>query len=1700
MRQAQQFLNERDKALASLENLSAKRNNTPIIERRATSPTRRNKDKLKAVDSDLEIENEENSDNVVWETHKVTLTRVPGFGFGIAVSGGKDNPHFANGDPSIAISDVLKSGPAEGKLQINDRVLSVNGNSLENVDHSTAISVLKDCGSTVNLVIRRRIVLPASLETETPPLKVTLSKRNRKDEYGVVLGCRFFIKEILPNSLAAEDGGLKEGDTILKINNAPIDSLSLIEARKLIEKTKDKLQFIITKPRDNERRKDDEYSLGYGTMQSTLPKHADKVYQTKSNIEDSPYKAQFAPQDIPPGAYPANSPHSRYDGRYIYDHEAAPPRPPLPSGIDNSGPPRSPSPVKGGYLSDGEDRRRKQSYGNYATVDETDIPILRRHHEERYVGKRKDIRPDPRIVTFLKDPELGLGLRLAGGNATGIFIASVQPNTAAEIEGLSEGDQIIKANTKEIVGLTREEAVMSLTSLQGTVSLEVQYKKEELDRIMSSQEAGDSFYIRTHFNHEQLEPGELSFVQGDIFHIKDTLFRGVVGSWLAVRMGRNNQETQKGIIPNKNRAEQLAISSQCRGEDDKDNSPSKRSGLFKRKVARRSKSLSKDHWEDVIFSHLQTKFPAYERVLLRDCGFVRPVVIFGPLADVAREKILKDFPDKFQSPQSEHRGEDQKKGRTGIIRLGAIKDVINRRKHCMLDITPHNVDRLNFAQFYPIVVFLKADCKTTVKELRAKWAKGSSKNPKKLYEHSIKLDKFYQHLFTATVTHNTTETWYRKLVEMVDLQQQQQIWMSEKKPEEDISDDYLFPLSNRLSFSGSHGDASDNDVRHAFDDMDALPAQRKRQLVRSSSDPSVNTMDRVPGIPPYPDPPRYQRQPKLSTDGNQNYQDIAYDDSYTQRSEDRYYPSYYADHNDVDRRLNRHNIDPYATITPSERLRGRMPSDPQWSDGFDDRQPPPPQAHQNEAVYSKPLPRQRNQLSPGNQGHTGVNEPGSPGYGPSSGQQHLPPPPPPHQAYTDSSSYSSDSFTKYTSNPVNKHDDSKLRDKMGQLATRNARSNDPYRFTRSTANKVTTSNIDKNKLSDLSAKFRPENDKLKLSSTSLSKSPQGVSAPNISKHPATEPDMIPGGQVRQVHMNPQFGQGEGQRSRVMGRKQPPPVPTKTYNLKERGIEPDEQKLRHYESANLRGYEYRDGNNYSALPVRNDPNEKHRGYPNDGDGYPVLQAEHYKSEDPYEYVAPRRQNPGNQQFINRNSREYPENQGNPITNQNSRTFMNQIYMDTEELKRYRQEREQQQQQQEQQRGYYRSPESRTSVKPLQVNRYSQVNIPRTDDELHKLRESHKKHSKSTDHVHRAQKSDSALINMQSKQNFSSYKKLITAGVYGTNKIASKSHDELRDPRDTDVNHMRAGSGSSQTGSAFESYSKASPLSSFGKAGELGLGPKSPVKLGQDSQPLPSKSSGDELSAVLETSEPSSNNEDETAVNGHVTSLDQSNASVLSHDTSHDCAFQSNVVVTHNGFEDHLNKAVESFDMLLDKMNQLENGQKSPDQDSQSETVSTPDTVILRGGFDPTQDLDDSHTVVATARGLFNKQGGVLESPETGVSIVIPPGALSGDQDQEIYFKVCRDNSILPPLDREKGETLLSPLVMCGPHGLKFNQPVELRLPHCASVNPDSWSFALKSSDSPSGQPTQWQNMTLAEREGQMQSRVGKNSVSVLVDHF
>ena len=57
--------------------------------------------------------------------------------------------------------------------------------------------------------------------------------------------------------------------------------------------------------------------------------------------------------------------------------------------------------------------------------------------------------------------------------------------------------------------------------------------------------------------------------------------------------------------------------------------------------------------------------------------------------------------------------------------------------------------------------------------------------------------------------------------------------------------------------------------------------------------------------------------------------------------------------------------------------------------------------------------------------------------------------------YGEDSSHSTDSYSRYTQNPANKHDDSKLQEKYKNLPPTGAPppKNDPYRFTRSTLQK-----------------------------------------------------------------------------------------------------------------------------------------------------------------------------------------------------------------------------------------------------------------------------------------------------------------------------------------------------------------------------------------------------------------------------------------------------------------------------------------------------------------------------------------------------------------------------------------------------------------------------------------------------------------------
>ena len=83
-----------------------------------------------------------------------------------------------------------------------------------------------------------------------------------------------------------------------------------------------------------------------------------------------------------------------------------------------------------------------------------------------------------------------------------------------------------------------------------------------------------------------------------------------------------------------------------------------------------------------------------------------------------------------------------------------------------------------------------------------------------------------------------------------------------EQPVEQLGNDYLFPMSSRLSYASSpESDAEVATRPHSMYDDDGAngdfspPVQRRLQ--RASSDPSINTTDNIPGIPPYTSPPIY---------------------------------------------------------------------------------------------------------------------------------------------------------------------------------------------------------------------------------------------------------------------------------------------------------------------------------------------------------------------------------------------------------------------------------------------------------------------------------------------------------------------------------------------------------------------------------------------------------------------------------------------------------------------------------------------------------------------------------------------------------------------------------------------------------------------------------------------------------------------------
>ncbi|XP_026944918.1 tight junction protein ZO-1 isoform X5 [Globicephala melas] len=1754
-------------------------------------------------------------ETAIWEQHTVTLHRAPGFGFGIAISGGRDNPHFQSGETSIVISDVLKGGPAEGQLQENDRVAMVNGVSMDNVEHAFAVQQLRKSGKNAKITIRRKkkVQIPVSRPDPEPvseneedsydeevhdprsgrggmvnrrsekswardrsasrerslsprsdrrsvassqparPTKVTLVKSRKNEEYGLRLASHIFVKEISQDSLAARDGNIQEGDVVLKINGTVTENMSLTDAKTLIERSKGKLKMVV--------QRDERATL------LNVPDLSDSIHSANASERDDISEIQSLASDHsgrshdrPPRHSRSRSPDQRSEPS---DHSRQSPQQPSNGSLRSreeeriSKPGAVSTPVK--HADDHTpktveevtvERNEKQTPNLpepkpvYAQVGQPDVDLPVSPSDGILPNATHEdgiLRPSMKLVKFRKGDSVGL--RLAGGNDVGIFVAGVLEDSPAAKEGLEEGDQILRVNNVDFTNIIREEAVLFLLDLPKgeEVTILAQKKKDVYRRIVES-DVGDSFYIRTHFEYEKESPYGLSFNKGEVFRVVDTLYNGKLGSWLAIRIGKNHKEVERGIIPNKNRAEQLASVQytlpKTAGGD--------RADFWRFRGLRSSKRNLRKSREDLSAQPVQTKFPAYERVVLREAGFLRPVTIFGPIADVAREKLAREEPDIYQIAKSEPRdaGTDQRS--SGIIRLHTIKQIIDQDKHALLDVTPNAVDRLNYAQWYPIVVFLNPDSKQGVKTMRMRLCPESRKSARKLYERSHKLRKNNHHLFTTTINLNSmNDGWYGALKEAIQQQQNQLVWVSEGKADGATSDD-LDLHDDRLSYlsaPGSEYSMYSTDSRHTsdYEDTDTeggaytdqeldetlndevgTPPEsaitRSSEPVREDSSGMHHDHQTYPTYSPQAQPQPVHRidSPGLKTASQQKAEASSpgpylSPETNPASSTSAVNPNV----NLTNVRLEEPTPAPFTSDSPQAdslraprteaahiMLRGQEPS---LSSHVD-----PAKVYRKDP-YPEEVMRQNHVLKQPAVAHPGQRLDKEPSL------SYEPQPP-----------YAERQASRDLEQPAYRYDSSNYTDQFPRNYDHRLRYDDripayeeQWSYYDDKQPYQPRPSFDNQHPRDLDSRQHPEE------SSERGYFPRFEEPTPLSyeSRPRYDPPLRTSTLRHEEQPAPGFD--------VHGRYRPDAQPYSSTGPK--ASEPKQyfdQYSRSYEQVPPQGFTSKAGpGHYEPLhgAALVPPQHKPEVPPASTKPLPPPPALVEEEEDPA--MKPQSVLTRVKMFENKRSASVESKKDE---NHNSGFKPPEVTSKPAGAPVLGPKAPAQNQLIEHDRTLHRIPEpQKPQMKPPEDIVRSNHYDPEEDEEYYRKQLSYfdrrSFESKPSAHVPASHLSEPAKpVHSQSQPQFSSYSsKGKSAEAEAVDRpFGEKRYDPLQatpPPPPPPAQYSQAAQPGPSTTLSLHSHTKGT----LGEGNSMSLDFQSSLVSKPDPPPSQNKPAAyrpaNREDAAQSAFYPQKSFPDKAPANGaeqtqktitpaynRFTPKPYTSSARPFERKFESPKFSHNLLTSETAHKPDLSSKAPTSPKTLVKAH---SSTQPPEFDSGVETFSVhtdnkpkyqvnsistgPKAVPVSPSAVEEDEDEDGHTVVATARGVFNSNGGVLSSIETGVSIIIPQGAIPEGVEQEIYFKVCRDNSILPPLDKEKGETLLSPLVMCGPHGLKFLKPVELRLPHCASMTPDGWSFALKSSDSSSGDPKTWQNKCLP---GDPNYLVGANCVSVLIDHF
>uniref|UniRef100_A0A8C8GFW3 Disks large homolog 1 n=1 Tax=Oncorhynchus tshawytscha TaxID=74940 RepID=A0A8C8GFW3_ONCTS len=695
-------------------------------------------------------------------------------GLGFSIAGGTDNPHIGE-DPSIFITKVIPGGAAaqDGRLRVNDVILRVNEADVRDVTHSRAVEALKEAGSLVHLYVRRR--KPVSEKV----MEIKLVKGPKGLGFSIAGGVgnqhipgdnSIYVTKIIEGGAAHKDGRLQIGDKLLAVNSACLEEVSHEHAVTALKNTPDVVYLKVAKP--------------------------NSVFMNDS----------FAPPDI------TNS-YSQHMENHISP----------PSYLGQPLPPEAPSghysPTPKSMLGEEDSQPPPYYFRENLTEDFIHYSLLCLPREPRKV--------------VLHRGTTGLGFNIVGGeDGEGIFISFILAGGPADLCGeLRKGDRLVSVNGVDLRSATHEQAAAALKNAGQTVTIVAHYRPEEYSRfeakihdlreqmMNSSISSGSgslrtsqkrSLYVRVLFDYDKTKdsglPSQgLNFKFGDILHVVNA---SDDEWWQARQVTPEGEAEEVGVIPSKRRVEKKerarlkTVKFNSKSRDRGSLNDKRKKNLFSRKFPFYNKDASEQETSDVDRNGWLFVLPSV--------NYTRPVIVLGPMKDRVNDDLISEFPDKFGScvphttrpkrdyevdtrdyhfvvsrEQMEKDIQDHKFIEAGQYNnhlygtsVQSVREVAEKGKHCILDVSGNAIKRLQLAQLHPIAVFIKPKSMENIMEMNKRLTEEQSR---KTFDRATKLEQEFTEHFTAIVQGDTLEEIYEQVKQTIEEQSGLFIWVLSKE-------------------------------------------------------------------------------------------------------------------------------------------------------------------------------------------------------------------------------------------------------------------------------------------------------------------------------------------------------------------------------------------------------------------------------------------------------------------------------------------------------------------------------------------------------------------------------------------------------------------------------------------------------------------------------------------------------------------------------------------------------------------------------------------------------------------------------------------------------------------------------------------------------------------------------------------------------